>query len=107
MARLEVTRFERKNYPTYRAARRVLNGDMTAPAEFLVWTFLRSIVILPGLALVGVRGWRLPAGALAGSSMVSLFALYRSYATKRAEALGTYRNRRGSPPRLKCGFDDE
>lgn len=107
MARLEVTRFERKNYPTYRTAQRVLNGDMTAPAEFLVWTLLRSILIFPGLALVGVRGWRLPAGAVAGSSMVSLFALYRTYATKRAEMHGTLRNRRRLEGRVECAFDDE
>jgi hypothetical protein len=85
MPKLEVTRRERRNYPTYRTAHRVVNGDMTAPAEFFGWTMLRALIILPGMALVGIRGWKLPLGALSASSMVSLFALYRSYATKRSE----------------------
>ena len=91
MADLRVSRYERRNYPTYWTANNVVNGDMTAPTELLFWTLLRSVVVLPGLAVVGVRGWRLPVGALASSAMVSLFALYRSYITKRAESLGAYR----------------
>jgi membrane protein implicated in regulation of membrane protease activity len=85
MPRLEVTRNERRNYPTYRTAHRVVHNDMTAPVEFIGWTLLRATIIAPGMALAGIRGWQLPLGAVAGSSMVSLFALYRSYATKRSE----------------------
>jgi len=82
MPKIEVSRHERAAYPTYKTAHRVLNGDMTAPVEFFGWTVLRSLILMPGLAIGGVRGWRLITGALAGSTMVSLFALYRTYATK-------------------------
>ena len=76
MPSLEVTDHERRQYPTYKTARRVVNGDMTAPVEFLGWTALRSIIIMPGLAIAGIRGKQLLLSALAGSTFVSLFALY-------------------------------
>lgn len=85
MPQLEVTEQERLAYPTYRTANRVMNGDMTAPVEFFGWTVLRSVILMPGLALAGVRGWRIVGGALAGSTMVSMFALYRTYATKQRD----------------------
>ncbi len=97
MPSLEVSAHERRAYPTYRTAKRVVGGDMTAPVEFFGWTVLRSLIIMPGLALAGVRGWKLVTGALAGSAMVSTFALYRTYATKQTarhvEAVGRPRNR--------------
>ena len=82
MPSLEVTDRERRQYPTYKTAQRVVNGDMTAPVEFLGWTALRSIIIMPGLAIAGIRGKQLLLSALAGSTFVSLFALYRTYTTK-------------------------
>lgn len=85
MPKLEVTRSERRNYPTYKTANRIVNGDMTAPVEFLGWTALRSLIMVPGLAIVGIRGKKLFAAALAGSTFVSLFALYRTYTTKNME----------------------
>jgi hypothetical protein len=85
MASIKVSPRERRQYPTYKTAQRVLNGDMTAPVEFFGWTVLRSLILVPGLALGGVRGWNLVTGALAGSTMVSFFALYRTYATKKME----------------------
>ena len=46
---LAVTNYERKIYPTYETAQRVVNGDMTAPAQFVGWTVLRSLILMPGL----------------------------------------------------------
>lgn len=85
MPQLEVTDAERRLYPTYKTANRIVNGDMTAPVEFFGWTVLRSVILMPGLAVAGVRGWKIVTGALAGSTMVSLFALYRTYATKQTD----------------------
>ena len=99
MPQLEVTEGERRKYPTYRTARKVVNGDMTAPVEFLGWTMLRSLIMLPGLAVAGVRGRQLVVASLAGSTFVSMFALYRTYTTKNMEKhqhlLGHRRPRRG------------
>ena len=84
---LAVAEDETDRYPTYAAARRVVNGDLTAPAEFIGWTTLRALLIMPGFALVGVRGKPLIFGALLSSTMISTFALYRTIATKRMYAL--------------------
>jgi hypothetical protein len=103
MPQLEVTRHERRNYPTYRTAHRVMHNDMTAPIEFIGWTLLRAAIIAPGLALTGVRGWQLPLGSISASSMVSLFALYRSYATKRSEMFQKQQIEGVKPCRLRGG----
>lgn len=105
MPNLAVTGEDRRAYPTYNAAKKVVNGDLSAPIEFFGWTVLRSLILIPGLALGGVRGWKLVSGALAGSTMVSLFALYRTYATKQAQKRLTgaprRRPRRLPPPRVR------
>jgi len=86
MPRLEVTHSERKAYPTYDTAKRVVDGnDITAPIEFLAWTAIRSLLIMPGMAIAGVRGKKLVLGAFFGSMLVSTSALWRSYATKQSE----------------------
>ena len=81
-----VSDHERVSAPTYETAHRIVTGDLTAPIEMVGWTVLRSLLIAPALALAGVRGNRLVWASLAGSSMVSLFALWRSYATAKARA---------------------
>lgn len=82
---VSVSPHERVAAPTYTTAMRIVTGDLTAPVEMVGWTVLRSLLIAPGLALAGVRGKQLIFGALAASSMVSLFALWRSYVTKKAQ----------------------
>jgi len=86
MAHLTVSDDETDRYPTYKTARRIVNGDLTAPAEFIGWTTLRALLIMPGYALVGLRGKPLIVGALLSSTMISTFALYRTVATKRMYA---------------------
>lgn len=81
----QVSEHERTSAPTYNTAHRIVQGDATAPVELIGWTVLRSLIIAPGLALAGVRGNKLLWGTVAGSTMVSLFALWRSYVTKRAQ----------------------
>ncbi|UCC72060.1 MAG: hypothetical protein JSV86_17080 [Gemmatimonadota bacterium] len=100
MPQLEVTDRERKAYPTYDTAARVVEGnDLTSPIEFIAWTTIRSLLILPGMAMVGIRGKKLIFGALLGSAMVSTAALWRSYATKQAEIWAENRRRRALPAR--------
>ena len=98
MASLQVSDHERRAYPTYGTAKRVVGGDMTAPIEFFGWTVLRSLILIPGMAIGGVRGWNLVTGALAGSTMVSLFALYRTHATAQADKRGRRRETRRLGP---------
>lgn len=77
-----VTDHERRVTPTYNAAARVVaDNDPRDVLELIGWTLLRSIVIGGGMALAGVRGKPLFYGALAGSGMVSVFSLWRSYST--------------------------
>lgn len=94
-----------------------MSGDLTAPVEFFGWTVLRAVILIPGLAIGGVKGWNLVTGALAGSTMVSLFALYRTYATKQAgkyaelqgkrRAFDPVRKRRHQPRCLKWSKSGE
>ena len=77
-----VSPHERSTAPTYRTAQKIVAGDARAPIEMVGWTVLRAALIAPGLALAGVRGNRLVWSAFAGSSMVSIFALWRSYVTQ-------------------------
>lgn len=81
---ITVSDHERVSAPTYETAHRIVSGDLTAPIEMVGWTALRALLISGGLALAGVRGNRLVWASLAGSSMVSLFALWRSYVTQKA-----------------------
>lgn len=89
---IAVSEHERISAPTYASANRAVSGDLTAPVELLGWTVLRALIIAPGLAIAGVhrdsagkaRLGTLALGAIAASSMVSLFALWRSYMTKQA-----------------------
>ncbi len=83
-SQVAVSSHERASAPTYSTSQRVVTGDLTAPVELLGWTVLRSLLIAPGLALAGVRGNKLIWASAAGSSMVSLFALWRSYSTQKA-----------------------
>jgi len=95
MPQLEVTAGERKAYPTYDTAARVVAGnDLTSPIEFIAWTTIRSLLIMPGMAMAGIRGKQLVFGALLGSAMVSTAALWRSYATKQSEIWEANRQRR-------------
>jgi hypothetical protein len=71
---------EERLYPTYQAARNVLDGEPQAPIEFVGWTLLRSVLIMPGFAIAGARGKNLVIGALLASTTISFFALLRSYA---------------------------
>lgn len=85
-----VSEHERQSAPTYSSSSRVVSGDLTAPVELLGWTVLRAVIIAPGLAIAGVHRdkqgkanlGKLALGAVAASSMVSLFALWRSYVTQ-------------------------
>lgn len=85
-----VNEHERASAPTYDSAHRTVSGDLTAPVELIGWTVLRAMIIAPGLAIAGVhrgpngktRLGTLALGSIAASSMVSLFALWRSYVTK-------------------------
>jgi hypothetical protein len=69
-----------------------VTGDLTAPVELIGWTVLRALIIAPGLAIAGVHRGKngdsqlgtLVLGSLAASSLVSLFALWRSYVTQKA-----------------------
>lgn len=88
-----VNQHERASAPTYSTAHRIISGDLTAPVEMIGWTILRALLIAPGLAIAGVghdpkNGKRdigkLALASLAGSSMVSLFAIWRSYVTNKA-----------------------
>jgi len=79
---IAVSPHERLSAPTYATSHRVLSGDASAPMELAGWTALRAMLIAPGLALAGIRGRQLVIGSLAASSMVSIFALWRSYTTK-------------------------
>jgi hypothetical protein len=86
-----VSDHERASAPTYASASRAVSGDLTAPVELVGWTVLRALIIAPGLAIAGVhrdsngkaRLGRLALGSIAASSMVSLFALWRSYVTQK------------------------
>lgn len=81
---ITVSNHERISAPTYATAHRIVSGDVTAPVEMIGWTVLRGLLIGSGLALAGVRGNQLVWGSLAGSTVVSLFALWRSHVTKEA-----------------------
>lgn len=93
---------EERFYPTYQSARAVLNGEPQAPVELIGWTLLRSILIMPGFALVGARGKTLVFGSIAASATISLFALLRMYAATPSSLRGvSYRRRLRSRTRLK------
>ncbi len=61
--------------PTSYAAHAAMTGSPRAIASFAGLTLLRSLLVAPGLALVGVRGKQVVYGSLAASGMISLSAL--------------------------------
>jgi hypothetical protein len=106
---LEVTQGERDAYPTYDTAARVVKGnDLTSPVEMIAWTAIRSLLIMPGMMMAGIRGKQLVFGALLGSAMVSTAALWRSYSTSQSEIwrqnrLKRQRQRAALPPHRRSG----
>lgn len=83
----------------------MFNGEPGAVPKVIGHWMLRSALIMPGLALAGVRDKRLVTGALLSSTFVSLFLIgytaferQRRGRRKRAHALG--RNRLAGRGRL-------
>ncbi len=71
--------------PSSYAAYAVLDGERGALLRFLGLTVLRSLLIAPGVAIMGIRGKQLVLGSLAGSGVISVSALgYVWYARKQA-----------------------
>lgn len=74
----------------------MLNGEPGAVPKVIGHWMLRSVLMMPGLALAGVRDKRLITGALLSSSFVSLFLIgytaferQRKSRHKRSHALGS------------------
>jgi len=73
--------------PSSYAAYAVLDGEKGAIIRFAGLTILRSLLIAPGVAIMGIRGKQLVLGSLAGSGVISLSALgYVWYSRKQAAA---------------------
>lgn len=65
--------------PSSDSVQRAIRGEPGAFGKVLVSTGLRALLILPGMAIVGVRGSRLVAGSLLSSATITaaLFLFYR------------------------------
>jgi hypothetical protein len=72
--------------PTSYAAHEALKGTPQAIASFGGLTLLRSLLIAPGLALMGVRGKQLLYGSLAASGFISISALFYVFALNKKKA---------------------
>jgi hypothetical protein len=78
----------------------MFNGEPGAVPKVIGHWMLRSVLIMPGLALAGVRDKRLLTGALLSSTFVSLFliaytAFERNRRGRRKRSLGSARQARG------------
>jgi len=75
--------------PSSASACAVLDGEPGAIPRFLGHWLLRSALIMPGFALVGLRDKRLITGAFAGSTMISLFLVLHTALQPKSVAEGT------------------
>lgn len=60
------------------AAERVASGEPHAWTSIATTTVLRSVLIAPALWLVGVRGWKIGAGAVGASATISVAQVVRA-----------------------------
>jgi hypothetical protein len=72
----------------------VLDGAPGAWPKFLAHWMLRSALIMPGLAIAGVRDKRLVTGALLSSTLVSVFLVLFTVAERGRRGMSWKRHRR-------------
>ena len=67
--------------PSSESVNAVLNGEDNGWTKVVMSTALRAILIAPGLAMVGARGWKLAGGSLLSSTTITafLFIFYRAH----------------------------
>jgi hypothetical protein len=70
--------------PSSYAAHAVVQGERGALVRFAGLTVLRSLLIAPGMAVVGVRGRPLLLGSLAASGLISVAAIGYCWSGRRA-----------------------
>jgi hypothetical protein len=70
---------QREVLPSSESVQAAIRGEEGAVVKVVVSTALRSLFIMPGMALVGVRGGKLIAGSLLSSATITamLFLFYR------------------------------
>ncbi len=67
--------------PSSNAVKAAMRGESGGWFKVAMSTVLRSLLMTPGLYIVGVRGWKLLGGALLGSASITVF-LFIFYAGK-------------------------
>jgi hypothetical protein len=70
-----------QSLPSSDSVNAVLRREPGGWTKVLVSTALRAVLIAPGMAVVGARGWKLPAGALLSSATITFF-LFIFYGAK-------------------------
>lgn len=82
---------EIRQLPSSESVLSALRGEPGGWGKVLLSTLLRSLLIAPGVALAGGRGWRLVAGSLVASSSITTFLLiwYATAGRARIEAPAT------------------
>ncbi len=67
--------------PSSESVNAVLDGEDNGWMKVVMSTTLRAILIAPGLALAGGRGWKLVGGSLLSSTTITafLFIFYRAH----------------------------
>lgn len=76
-----ITTTDHQPLPSSESVNAVLRGEPGGWTKVLVSTTLRALLVAPGMAMVGVRGWKLPAGALLSSATITFF-LFIFYGAK-------------------------
>lgn len=65
--------------PTYQSVAAVLEKQTGSGIKLVGWTFARSVLIIPGMLLVGTEWKKAVFGSLLASSFISVLALARVY----------------------------
>ncbi len=69
--------------PSSESVNDVLAGRTNGWPKVVGSTLLRALLIMPGVAVAGARGWRLVGGAFLGSATITAF-LFVFYGAQRA-----------------------
>jgi len=66
--------------PSSESVQAVLNHEPNGWTKVVMSTVLRSVLIAPGVAVAGARGWKLVGGSLLSSATITafLFIFYRA-----------------------------